>query len=101
MKKVLIHSKVRELIRTFPEEVRYKIGKAIFFLQQGENLQMPLSRPIPSVDVGVKGLRVKGHDGAYRVFYLVEGENRILVFHAFVKKTQKTPYLQIELAKKD
>ena len=54
MKKVIIHSKVREVIRTFPEDVRYKIGKAIFFLQQGENLQMPLSRPMQSVARGVK-----------------------------------------------
>lgn len=52
MKKVIIHAKVRETLKAFPDDIRYKIGKAIFFLQQGEILQMPLSKPMPSVGKG-------------------------------------------------
>jgi phage-related protein len=99
MKKVAILTKVREILKGFPDDVRYKIGKAIFFLQRGETLQMPLSKAMPSVGKGVSELRVRGEDGIYRVFYLVKSESGILVFHAFMKKTQKTPHLEIELAR--
>jgi phage-related protein len=99
MKKVLFHSKVRSIIKAFPDDIKYKIGKALFFLQRGETLQMPLSKAMPSVGKGVSELRIKGTDGIYRVFYLVKAESGILVFHAFMKKTQKTPLLEIELAR--
>ena len=99
MKKVIFHLKVRNLIKEFPDDVKYKIGKAIFFLQRGETLLMPISKAMPSVGKGVSELRIKGTDGIYRVFYLLKSQDGILVFHAFMKKTQKTPQLEIELAK--
>ena len=39
-------------------------------------------------------------DGIYRAFYVVRVAEAILVFHAFVKKTQKTPAREISLGKK-
>ncbi len=61
---------------------------------------MPHSRPMPSVAAGVSELRVQGEDGAYRAFYLTHLQVGILVFHAFVKKAQRTPASEIELARK-
>ena len=57
---------------------------------------MPDSRPIPGVAAGVSELRVKGADGSFRAFYYTASSQGILVFHAFVKKTQRTPPLDIE-----
>lgn len=45
-------------------------------------------------------LRVKDRDGIYRVFYVFFDKQRIMVPHAFVKKTQKTPPQEIETAQK-
>ena len=46
-------------------------------------------------------LRVKGKDGSFRAFYYYAASLRgVLVFHAFVKKTQRTAPLEIELARK-
>jgi hypothetical protein len=39
-------------------------------------------------------------DGIYRAFYYTAAPQGILVFHAFVKKTQRTPPLEIELGRK-
>ena len=61
---------------------------------------MPNSRPMPVVAAGVSELRVTDDDGIYRVFYSTTSTPGILVFHAFVKKTQRTPPLEIELARK-
>lgn len=45
-------------------------------------------------------IRMKGQSGIARAIYITVKEKRIVVFHAFVKKTQKTPRLAIELALK-
>jgi phage-related protein len=61
---------------------------------------MPNSRPMPAVAVGVSELRVTAEDGTYRAFYYTADSQGILVFHAFVKKTQRTPPFELELARK-
>jgi phage-related protein len=66
----------------------------------GERITMPNSRPMPAVAAGVSELRVKSEDGIYRVFYYTASARGVLVLHAFVKKTQRTPPLEIELARK-
>ena len=61
---------------------------------------MPNSRPMPVVAAGVSELRVKSKDGAYRAFYYAEPARSVIVFHALMKKTQQTPPLELELARK-
>jgi phage-related protein len=98
VKSAVFHPKARDVIREFPEEVRRGLGKAIFDLQKGEQLSMPLSRTMASVAAGVEELRVKDRSGIYRVFYYTRLLDSILIFHAFTKKTQKTPRHEIDLA---
>jgi phage-related protein len=100
VKSALFHPKARDDIRHFPEAVRREFGKVIFDLQKGTKLSMPLSRPMSSVASGVEELRVKDRSGAYRVFYYTKRVDSVLIFHAFSKKTQKTPPHEITLAQK-
>lgn len=95
-----MHPKAREAIRNFPEEIKDKLGQSLLDIQKGFKLTMPKSRPMPSVAVGVEELRVKGKDGIYRAFYYARNDKGILLFHAFVKKTQNTPPLEIELGRR-
>lgn len=87
-------------MKGFPEDVRRELGKAIFDLQRGRKLSMPLSRPMPSVAEGVEELRVRDRTGAYRVFYLAKLADALLIFHAFTKTTQRTPHSDILLGQK-
>jgi len=96
----IFHSKARATIKGFPPDVRRSIGGAIEDIQYGATLWMPLSRPMPSVAAGAQELRIRGGDGAFRVFYIVKADSGVIVFHAFQKKTQKTPMSEIELARK-
>jgi phage-related protein len=91
---------VKEALRSFPASVRRSVGKAIWELQKGVQLGMPLSNPMPSVGVGVEELRVKDASGAYRVFCFSRSSRAILVFHAFAKKSQRTPASEIRLGQK-
>ena len=100
MKDVLFHPAVRNIVRSFPKEVKQELGKAIYELQVGVKLTYPVSKPISSVGKGVEELRIKDATGAYRVFYLAKFEETILIFHAFQKKTQKTPLKEINVGRK-
>ena len=61
---------------------------------------MPLSKPMKEVGKGVEEIRIKDSSGIYRAFYLARFEDRVLIFHFFKKKTQKTPQKEIDLGKK-
>ena len=45
-------------------------------------------------------MRLTGRDGIARALYITAIGRRVIVVHAFVKKTQKTPRGAIELARR-
>lgn len=45
-------------------------------------------------------LRIKDRHGIYRIIYVYFDDDKILVPHAFMKKTQKTPKHEVELAQR-
>ena len=100
MKSAIFHPAARMVVQSFPREVRRELGKAIFDLQMGAVLTMPVSRPMPSVSSGAEELRFRDRAGIYRVFYYARSAKGILLFHAFQKKTQSTPKREIELGAK-
>jgi phage-related protein len=100
MQPAVFHAKARLAFQMFPDAARKALGEAIGDLQHGAMLGMPLSRPMPSILAGVYELRVKDSAGTYRAFYLLKSERGVLVFHAFEKRTQKTPPQEIELGRK-
>lgn len=64
-------------------------------LEFGSNLGMPHTRAMGN---GLFELRVKGKEGIARVFYCTKVGKRIIMLHVFVKKTQKTPRKELNLA---
>lgn len=63
----------------------------------GPNLGLPQT---DSFGDGLHELRLKGTAGIARVFFCTLIGRRIVMLHSFVKKTQKTPPREIELARK-
>ncbi len=51
-----------------------------------------------AVGAGVREIRVREASGAFRVIYLATLPDRVLVLHAFQKKTQATARKDIDLA---
>jgi phage-related protein len=49
---------------------------------------------------GLLELRVKGKEGIARVFYCAVVEQRIVVLHSFIKKSQKTPQRELATARR-
>jgi phage-related protein len=100
VKVAIFHPSARAAIRLFPEDVRREFGKAIFDLQKGEVLSMPLSHGMSSIAPGAAELRIRDRSGSFRVLYYTRSARGILVFHAFVKKSQTTPNHEMELGKR-
>jgi phage-related protein len=43
---------------------------------------------------------VKGSEGIARVFYCTRSGERIVVLHSFIKKTEKTPNKELNIARR-
>ena len=55
-------------------------------------------KPMASVGPGVRELRVREEDGAFRVIYLAQLSEAVYVLHAFQTKTEKTARGDLDLA---
>lgn len=85
----------KEDLRDFPTEAKQRAGYQLELIQEGEE---PADwKPMDSVGQGVREIRIKCKDGAFRVFYVVNRPEAIYVLHAFRKTTQKTEKRDIEL----
>jgi phage-related protein len=62
-----------------------------------QKLGMPHIRPLEGK---LWEMRMSGRDGIARAIYAAVHGRRLLVLHAFVKKTQTTPRAAIEIARK-
>ena len=49
---------------------------------------------------GLFELRIKAAEGIARVFYCTVVDRRIVVLHQFVKKSEKTPPKELEIARR-
>ena len=56
--------------------------------------------PSDHVDLGLFELRPRGRAGIGRAFYCFMVSKRVVVLHAFIKKTQQTPDRELKLARK-
>ncbi len=85
-------------LRGFSAAARQDAGYQLHRLQAGDR---PTNfKPMPSIGKGVEELRVRDATGAYRVIYTARLADAVYVLHAFQKKTQRTPRVNIELAQK-
>ncbi|MBI3828528.1 MAG: type II toxin-antitoxin system RelE/ParE family toxin [Planctomycetes bacterium] len=77
-------------------EERKRIGRDIMTIQFRWPLGMPLVR---SLGEGLHEVRSRLKSGIARVFFSIEVDTMVLL-HGFVKKTQKTPIGDLEIARK-
>ena len=87
---------VQEYLDTFDEKYRAKIIAHIELLRSKDGrLYEPYAKHIQGP---IWELRVDFGRLASRVFYFLDSERRIVLLHAFMKKSQKTPTREIETA---
>ena len=88
---------VREWLRSLDDADRQAIGQDLMRVQFRWPVGMPLCRPLGS---GIWEVRssLPSNRIARMLFGFVDG--RLVALHGFIKKTQKTPAAELELARK-
>lgn len=98
MAPAIFHKRALDEIRSFPRRLRKIVGAAIWDLQRGRLLAMPLSRAMPIVASATHELRVHDAQVSYRVIYCLRPNIGVLLLAAFAKQTRAAPKRQIRLA---
>ena len=82
----------------FSPAARLEAGWLLRRLQQGENLGMPHSRPLPSIGPRCHELRIRDHNINWRIIYRIDSE-RILIVEVFRKTTRQLPIKVVAVCK--
>lgn len=88
---------VEDFILSLDLKMRAKVFRTLELLEyKGNSLREPFSKHLSD---GIFELRVKQSSNIVRALYFFVVGKRIILTNGFVKKTQKTPTREIELAK--
>lgn len=79
----------------FTAAARIEAGTLLRRLQQGENIGMPHSRPLPSIGPRCHELRIRDVGRRWRIVYRIDPD-AVLIVDVFAKTTRGTPATVID-----
>lgn len=81
----------------WPRDIRADFLRLVeAMLEFGPDLGMPRTRALGS---GLFEMRARGREGIGRTFYCVRLGEQIVILHAIIKKTEKTPARALDTAR--
>ncbi len=90
---------VDDELATLPVDMRAKFSR-IAFLIESVGLERVREPHVKHLEGELWEIRLIGKDGIARALYMTATGKRVVVLRVFIKKTQKTPRHEIELASK-
>ena len=92
------HERVYAEVQSWPVDVLADYARLVELLtEHGPSLRLPHSRALGD---GLFELRPRGRSGIGRAFYCFLLGKKVVVLHAFIKKSQQTPDNQLKMARK-
>jgi len=92
------HKPVEDFLDSLEIKMRAKAAKEIVILKEfGINVKEPYSKHLKD---GIFELRIKFASNIARIFYFFYIGKKIILTNGFIKKTRKTPSLELEKAQK-
>jgi phage-related protein len=92
------HPRVLVEVESWPVDVLADYARLVELLAEyGPSLRLPHSRTLGE---GLFELRPRGRSGIGRSLYCFMSGKRVVMLHAFIKKTQQTPDRDLKLARK-
>ena len=95
----ILNQTVEREIEALPKDMQAKLLRIIGMIEQLglEQMREPYVKPLQKP---LWEMRMIGRDGISRAIYVTASSKRVVIVRVFVKKTQKTPRSEIELALK-
>lgn len=93
----VLNETVRNEIAALPEDIQVRLTNLLEMMEQIGPHQMHEPH-VKHLHDKLWELRLRGRDGIARALYVTARGRRIVILHAFAKKTQKTPPQAIRLA---
>ena len=93
----LLDSRVQGELDALPSDMKARF-RWIVELIQGHGLEQVREPHVKHVEGPLWEMRITGRDGIARAIYVTARGRRVVVVTVFVKKTQKTPRREIDLA---
>lgn len=90
-------SHFRDFMATLDEKTQFKINQGLLLLATQQRLS---SKFVKLIRDGLFELRTEWDGNIYRVFFIFDRGNIVVLFNGFQKKTQKTPASEINKALK-
>jgi phage-related protein len=85
-------------IESWPVGIQADYARLVdLLIEFGPSLRMPHSRAMGG---GIFELRPRGREGIGRAYYCFVIGQKVIILHAFVKKTQETPEHELKIARK-
>ena len=93
----ILNDVVRSELAALPLDMRARLTQIIEMMVEvgPQRMREPYVKPLRDK---LWEMRMRGRDGIARAIYILAHGQRIVILHAFVKKTQKTPPRAIRLA---
>lgn len=92
------NQRVLDEIEAWPVGVAADYARLVeLIMEYGPDVRMPHSRAMGG---GLFELRPRGREGIGRALYCFVAGERVVVLHAFTKKSQTTPQRDLELARR-
>lgn len=93
----LLDNRVRAELDGLPADMKARFYRIVELIQ-GHGLERVGEPHVKHLQGSLWEMRMKGRDGISRAVYVTARARRVVVVRVFVKKTQKTPRKEIEIA---
>jgi phage-related protein len=87
---------VRDWLKSLPAEDRQSLGRDLRLVELGWPIGMPLCRPLGG---GLWELRSRLSSNRIARVIFCAAQGKMVLLHGFIKKTQKTPQSELDLAR--
>ncbi|MCX6628352.1 MAG: type II toxin-antitoxin system RelE/ParE family toxin [Candidatus Solibacter sp.] len=93
----LLDARVRDELEALPADMKARFRRIVELIQ-GYGLEHMGEPHVKHLEGALWEMRITGKDGISRAIYVTAKGRRVVVVRVFVKKTQKTPRREIDLA---
>ena len=94
----IFNSAVTAEIEALPNDMRARLSRYVGLMQEFGFQALPRDA-VKHLEDKLWELRITGRDGISRAIYVTASGQRVVILRVFIKKAQKTPMRELEIAR--